>query len=792
MILRFSIFLCLFSFFQIGYSQKISIKDTIYITECDTGSQGKTVLDLEAIKNSLFTSSQNSNSPTIYLAAQGGSVIKIVNLLSSPTVKDVCLNLSQGWTDIALNKDKEIYLCTTNSIYKLDTTTCTLTLFYSISASNSVVALSFDTKNNLYYSDGSAVYRFNNTTGSPVLWHDFGSGYASGDFVMKNGKMYISWVLGGIVRLYEVSVDNNINYVSHIDKCSLKAKTYGLASELGILYGVTPTELYKIDDNLCQNTTIISNNSGTSWYGAAGLHEAQNSISAHLNYTDAIAISNPIMDKWTNTIPYNQLIYLTIDDKIKDSLFIYPLKITIKPKSNTTIYKTICKGSNYAGYSKTGTYLDKFNDRYGCDSLRTLNLSVVDNIRDTFRVSICQGQSYRTYTTAGTYLENYKTINGCDSILYIELKVNKPSIYSFSKTICTGKIFMGKSTSGIYTFIYTNSVGCDSTVTLNLSVVTIVKPFITIYKCINPGQRIPFLTKNITSPGIYIDSTNYVTNCDTIFRWIVSLVNPSRDTMSSVQCQGYNFKGTILNNDTALMDTMRSYLGCDSIYILNKIKVQKYITSSPINLFFCDTFIFNNHIFSRDTVLYTSTKYIQAPFCDSLRQKYNFIKSPKPIVSIYSPTGTYCIKGETITLEAKGANRYLWSTYQTDPKINLYPTQNTTYRVIGWTNNNCIDSAFIDIEVEDPVTIDVPKAFSPNGDGQNDFWSINSNGNYQILSLEVFNRWGENVFSASPILPTWNGFYKGNLLPSGIYSYLLSVRKNRQIYEKTGEVMLVR
>jgi gliding motility-associated-like protein len=769
MLFRLRILFIFFTVPFLGIGQKIAIKDTIYITQCDTGTQGKMLLDLEAIKNGVFSKNQEAISPTIFIATQGGSVIKIENILTTLTIKDVCLNLSQNWTDIAINKDKEIYLCSNSAIYKLDTTTCTITLFNQVNPGSSIYALSFDTKNNLYYSDGSAVYRFNNTTGTPVLWHDFGSGYASGDFVMKNGKMYISWVMGSSVRLYEVTVDNNINYVSHIDKCNLKLKTYGLASELGELYGVTPTELYRIDDNLCQNTTLKTNN-GYSWYGAAGLHEAQNSITAHLNYSEAINISNSIKGNWTNTIPFNQIIYLTIDDKIKDSLYIYPVKIKIKPKAFVTINKTICKGTSYEGYNTTGTYINQFKDKNGCDSTRTLNLRVVNNIRDTLKVSICQGQTYRTYNATGTYVENFKTVDGCDSILLIELKVNNPSSFRLDKTICRGKIFKGKTTSGTYTFTYLNSVGCDSVLTVVLTVVDIVKPFIDIYSCIIPGQSYPFLSLTISGPGSYIDTTNYVENCDTIFRLNVSLVYPLRDTISVTKCQGYIFKNVFLINDTSLMDTLRSYLGCDSIYILNKIIVQKYLIKNPIQIFYCDSFILNNQVYKSDTFIYENTKYIQAPFCDSLIQKNVYSRAPKPIVNIDTPQGAYCIRGEMISIIAKGASRYLWSTSETNSKLTLKPNITSTY----------------------PVTIDVPKAFSPNGDGLNDIWSINSNGNYQILNLQVFDRWGEKVFSASISNPSWNGVYKNAPLPAGVYSYLLSVKKNRQIYEKTGEVILVK
>lgn len=213
--LRFSLFLMILLSSEFGYGQKISLKDTIYITQCDTGTQGKMVFDIERIKNQVSSNSSNAISPTIYLCTANGGIIKVVDILSNSSIQTICAISGKYWTDIAINKNKEIYLCEYHNIYKLDTSNCTTQLFYGFDANSFLVALSFDTKNNLYFSEGSIVYRFNNTSGSPVLWHDFGYGRASGDFVMKNGKMYIAWDNLNGVDLLEVTVDNNINYLSH-------------------------------------------------------------------------------------------------------------------------------------------------------------------------------------------------------------------------------------------------------------------------------------------------------------------------------------------------------------------------------------------------------------------------------------------------------------------------------------------------------------------------------------------------------------------------------------------------
>ena len=80
-----------------------------------------------------------------------------------------------------------------------------------------------------------------------------------------------------------------------------------------------------------------------------------------------------------------------------------------------------------------------------------------------------------------------------------------------------------------------------------------------------------------------------------------------------------------------------------------------------------------------------------------------------------------------------------------------------------------------------PTDFFVPEGFSPNGDGINDFFVIRGILNYPQNTFEIFNRWGNKVFEASPYQNTWHG--KATLgirvgtgeLPVGTYFYLLDL-----------------
>lgn len=86
----------------------------------------------------------------------------------------------------------------------------------------------------------------------------------------------------------------------------------------------------------------------------------------------------------------------------------------------------------------------------------------------------------------------------------------------------------------------------------------------------------------------------------------------------------------------------------------------------------------------------------------------------------------------------------------------------------------------------------LPDAFSPNGDGNNDVLYVYGN-QIVTLSLGVYNRWGERVFSSSSKSDGWNGFYNGKKANSGIYMYKLEAKfVDGESVKKSGDITLVR
>ncbi len=86
----------------------------------------------------------------------------------------------------------------------------------------------------------------------------------------------------------------------------------------------------------------------------------------------------------------------------------------------------------------------------------------------------------------------------------------------------------------------------------------------------------------------------------------------------------------------------------------------------------------------------------------------------------------------------------------------------------------------------------VPTAFSPNGDGHNDFLQVLGEG-IITLTFAVYDRWGQLVYQSSNQSDQWDGSYKGEILSSGVYAYRLqAVMRDGSEIKQSGNITLMR
>jgi len=86
----------------------------------------------------------------------------------------------------------------------------------------------------------------------------------------------------------------------------------------------------------------------------------------------------------------------------------------------------------------------------------------------------------------------------------------------------------------------------------------------------------------------------------------------------------------------------------------------------------------------------------------------------------------------------------------------------------------------------------IPNAFTPNGDGNNDFLQVYGN-TIVGLEMKIFNQWGELIFSMNDVSSKWDGFHKGKQQPVGVYIYAAKVRlQSGNTITKKGSINLIR
>ena len=115
------------------------------------------------------------------------------------------------------------------------------------------------------------------------------------------------------------------------------------------------------------------------------------------------------------------------------------------------------------------------------------------------------------------------------------------------------------------------------------------------------------------------------------------------------------------------------------------------------------------------------------------------------------------------------------------------------YRVVAIkpTDNEHLKSVSNETTLYFPLNLYIPNAFTPNGDGINDFFGAVGEG-IDSYRLRIFNRWGVLVFETTNLNHQWDGYYNGQLAPIGAYTYEVFARGHElgQV-SRSGSVVLV-
>jgi gliding motility-associated-like protein len=120
------------------------------------------------------------------------------------------------------------------------------------------------------------------------------------------------------------------------------------------------------------------------------------------------------------------------------------------------------------------------------------------------------------------------------------------------------------------------------------------------------------------------------------------------------------------------------------------------------------------------------------------------------------------------------------------PKVS--PQTDITYTLHATSADGCLSTDEMNIKIlKSPL---IPNAFSPNGDGINDNWIIKYLESYPGVTVQIFNRYGQAVFTSTGYGKPWDGTLKGKPLPVGTYYYIIDRKIPAPLL--TGWVAIIR
>lgn len=182
--------------------------------------------------------------------------------------------------------------------------------------------------------------------------------------------------------------------------------------------------------------------------------------------------------------------------------------------------------------------------------------------------------------------------------------------------------------------------------------------------------------------------------------------------------------------------------------------------------------------------------------CKDTSTKYLDVERFRP----FAGNDTFIVKGERINFNATGGSQYTWTPADQLNFSNIsnptgyYPDISTfIYNVHIKSDRGCEGDDKIKVTVVDHASLFLPSAFTPNGDGLNDFLRMLSVGYAKINYFRVFNRFGQQVYYTNQIAEGWDGRFNGKEAEIGTYFWMLSVTDRfgkEEVYK--GDVTLLR
>jgi TM2 domain-containing membrane protein YozV len=274
------------------------------------------------------------------------------------------------------------------------------------------------------------------------------------------------------------------------------------------------------------------------------------------------------------------------------------LNLLVVPVLTSSIDSVVCENQvpvvwNGVEYAVSGIYSASFTSAAGCDSVATLNLLVVPVLSSSIDSVVCENQvpvvwNGVEYAVSGVYSAVFNSAAGCDSVATLNLTIVPVLSSSIDSVVCENQVpvvwnGVEYAVSGIYSAAFTSAAGCDSVATLNLLVVPVLSSSIDSVVCENETPVVWNGVEYAVS-GVYTAAFTSVAGCDSVATLNLTIVPVLSSSIDSVVCENQVpvvWNGVEYAVSGVYTAGFNSVAGCDSVATLNLLVVP--VLSSSID-----------------------------------------------------------------------------------------------------------------------------------------------------------------------------------------------------------------
>ena len=465
------------------------------------------------------------------------------------------------------------------------------------------------------------------------------------------------------------------------------------------------------------------------------------------------------------------------------------LHLTILPISETLEPHTECDSLVWHGRTYYESAIDTIfeTNEIGCDSLVILNLTILHPAHTAVTDTACDSYSWNglTYTQSGDYTFPHLDANSCTQVDTLHLTISHPSSSIVTDTACNtytwhGTTYTASTTTA--TFDTLNAMGCDSTVTLHLTILQSTTSVDSRTEC---DSLVWHGNTYYQSTTATFDTIN-AAGCDSTVTLQLTINHSTTSEQTLTECDSIVWDGTTYYANTTLTVNYDNAAGCDSIATFHLIVNHP----EPVTLTTqaCEDYLWNGQIYNQ-TGTYTFS-HNDANGCEQVDTlHFTFLD---PTTNIISLTQDFCDEGRAVLTVESAMENYIWNTGETSSTITV--NEEGTYTVIASEGDCSVEASYTITPCE--YIILLPNAITPNGDGNNEYFSIPEthleNINDFGFSVYIYNRYGTVVFSSTDKHFIWNGEVNGSIFHDCVYNYVIQYKNKAGIPSKlTGSITVL-